>query len=100
MADINAVRARAGLTGDAQMTSANMKTRGYDDVLDAVLDERRMELYYEGFRVLDLVRNKKNIDRRFPSRAECVVIPYDDLRIQYQIPIDETSITGIAKNER
>ena len=100
LADINAVRTRAGLTGDAQMTLTNMKARGYEDVLDAVLDERRMELYYEGFRVLDLVRNKKNIDRRFPSRAECEVISYDDPRIQYQIPIDESSITGIAKNER
>ena len=100
LADINAIRARAGLTGEAQMTSTNMKTRGYEDVLDAVLDERRMELYYEGFRVLDLVRNRKSIDRRFPSRAECEVIPYDDLRVQYQIPLDETSITGIAINER
>ena len=100
LADVNAVRTRAGLTGDAQMTAANMKARGYEDVVDAVLDERRMELYYEGFRVLDLVRNKKNIDRRFPSRAECEVISYDDLRIQYQIPIDEISVTGILKNER
>ena len=100
LADINAVRTRAGLTGEAQMTLTNMTARGYEDVLDAVLDERRMELYYEGFRVLDLVRNKRNIDRRFPSRAECEVISYDDPRIQYQIPIDETSITGIAKNER
>ena len=100
LADVNAIRARAGLTGDAQMTLTNMNSRGYATVLDAVLDERRMELYYEGFRVLDLVRNKKGIDRRFPSRAECEVISYDDPRIQYQIPIDETSITGIAKNVR
>ena len=100
LADVNAIRTRAGLTGDAHITLDNMKARGYDTVLDAVLDERRMELYYEGFRVLDLVRNKKNIDRRYPSRAECTVISYDDPRIQYQIPIDESSITGIPKNER
>ena len=100
LADINAIRTRAGLTGNALITKANMAARGYEDVIDAVLDERRMELYYEGFRVLDLVRNGKNIDRRFPSRAEAVEIPYDDTRIQYQIPIDESSITGIPKNER
>ena len=100
LADVNAVRSRAGLEGDALMTLTNMKARGYETALDAVLDERRMELYYEGFRVLDLVRNKKDIDRRFPSRAEATVISYDDPRIQYQIPIDESSITGIAKNER
>lgn len=100
LADINVVRTRAGLTGDAQMTAENMVRRGYPTVLDAVLDERRLELYYEGFRVLDLVRNKKDIDRRFPSRAECTVIPYNDPRIQYQIPIDETSVSGIPSNER
>ena len=100
LADINVVRTRAGLTGDAQMTAANMARRGYSDVLDAVLDERRLELYYEGFRVLDLVRNKRNIDRRFPSRAVCEVISYTDPRIQYMIPVDETSVSGIPNNER
>jgi hypothetical protein len=100
LADVNAIRTRAGLTGDAQMSSANLARRGYKSSLDAVLDERRLELYYEGFRVLDLVRNKRDIDRRFPSRAECVVIPYTNPRIQYQIPVDETSVSGIPINER
>ena len=100
LADINVVRTRAGLTGEAQMTSANMAGRGYPTALDAVLDERRLELYYEGYRVLDLVRNQRDIDRRFPSRAVCEVIPYTSPKIQYQIPIDETSVSGIPINER
>ena len=100
LADVNVMRTRAGLTGDAQMTSANMAGRGYNSVLDAVLDERRLEFYYEGFRVMDLMRNQKDIDRRFPSRATCEVIRYNDPRIQYQIPIDETSVSGIPINER
>ena len=100
LADINVIRARAGLTGDAQMTASNLSGRGYPTVLDAVLDERRLELYYEGFRVLDLVRNKRDIDRRFPSRAVCEVIPYTNPKIQYQIPVDETGVSGIAPNER
>ena len=100
LADINVVRTRAGLTGNAQMTAANMKGRGYPTVLDAVLDERRLELYYEGFRVMDLVRNQRDIDRRFPSRAVCEVIPYTNPKIQYQIPVDETSVSGIPINER
>ncbi|MBR5906486.1 MAG: RagB/SusD family nutrient uptake outer membrane protein [Bacteroidales bacterium] len=100
LADINVVRTRAGLTGDAQMTSANMARRGYPDVIDAVLDERRLELYYEGFRVMDLLRNKKDIDRRYPSRATCEVIPYTNPYIQYQIPVDETSVSGIPANDR
>ena len=82
------------------MTTANMARRGYPTSLDCVLDERRLELYYEGFRVLDLVRNQRNIDRRYPSRAVCEVISYTDPRIQYQIPIDETSVSGIPTNER
>ncbi|MBO4566918.1 MAG: RagB/SusD family nutrient uptake outer membrane protein [Bacteroidales bacterium] len=100
LADVNVIRTRAGLTGNAQMTAGNMAARGYATALDAVLDERRLELYYEGFRVLDLVRNQRNIDRRFPSRAVCEVIPYTDPRIQYQIPVDETSVSGIPINER
>lgn len=100
LADINVIRTRAGLTGNAQMTAANIAARGYATILDAVLDERRMEMYYEGFRLTDLVRNKKNIDRRYPSRAACEVISYDDPTIQYQIPIDETSVSGIAPNVR
>lgn len=100
LADINVVRTRAGLTGDAQMTSANLARRGYPDVLDAVLDERRLELYYEGFRIMDLLRNKRDIDRRYPSRATCEVIPYTNPYIQYQIPVDETSVSGIPANDR
>jgi hypothetical protein len=82
------------------MTAANMAGRGYPTVLDAVLDERRLELYYEGFRVLDLVRNQRNIDRRYPSRTVCEVVPYTSPLIQYQIPIDETSVSGIPINDR
>ena len=67
-------------------------------MLDAVLDERRLELYYEGFRITDLLRNEKDIDRRFPSRTVCEIIPYTSSKIQYQIPTSETSITGITGN--
>ena len=98
--DINVIRTRAGLSGDALMSSSNMKGRGYSSVLDAVLDERRLELYYEGFRITDLLRNQRDIDRRFPSRTVSEVIRYTDPRIQYQIPTSETSVSGIPANER
>ena len=100
LADINVIRTRAGLSGNALMTSANLQKRGYPTVLDAVLDERRLELYYEGFRITDLLRNQRDIDRRFPSRTVCEVIPYTDPRIQYQIPTSETSVSGIPNNPR
>jgi len=98
--DVNVIRTRAGLTGAAQMSAANMAKRGYNNLVDMVLDERRMEFYYEGFRVLDLLRNKKDIDRRFPSFAKCEVVPYTYPYIQYQIPLDETQVSGIAPNDR
>ena len=100
IADVNVMRTRAGLSGNALMTAANIAGRGYANPVDMVLDERRLEFFYEGFRTIDLIRNKKNIDRRFPSRTKTEVIPYDSPKIQYQIPLDETSVSGIPSNER
>ncbi len=100
LADINVIRTRAGLEGDALMTTGNLARRGYPDVLDAVLDERRLELFYEGFRITDLLRNERDIDRRFPSRTVCEIIPYTSPKIQYQIPTSETSISNITPNDR
>ena len=100
IADVNVMRTRAGLSGTALMTEANMAGRGYADPVDMVLDERRLEFFYEGFRTIDLVRNKKDIDRRFPSRTKTEVIPYNSPKVQYQIPLDETSVSGIPTNER
>ena len=95
--DVNVIRTRAGIPA---MSAANMGGRGYDNLVDMVLDERRMELFYEGFRAIDLIRNKKDIDRRFPSKTKCEVIPYTSPKIQYQIPIDESSVSGIPTNDR
>lgn len=100
IADVNVIRTRAGLSGTALMTEANMAGRGYADPVDMVLDERRLEFFYEGFRTIDLVRNKKDIDRRFPSRTKTEVIPYNSPKVQYQIPLDETSVSGIPTNDR
>lgn len=100
LADVNIIRRRAGLSGDAMMTTGNMAARGYANAVDAVLDERRLEFYYEGFRVIDLIRNGKDIDRRYPSRTLTEVIPHTSPKIQYQIPIDETSVSGIPTNNR
>ncbi len=100
LADVNAIRTRAGLTGTAQMSAANLAGRGYPTALEAVLDERRMEFYYEGLRLHDLLRNKIDIDRNYPSFAKAEVIPYTYPYIQYQIPMDETNVSGIPANER
>ncbi|MDE6870921.1 MAG: RagB/SusD family nutrient uptake outer membrane protein [Bacteroidales bacterium] len=100
LADVNVIRARAGLTGDAEMTESNMAARGYGDVLDVVLDERRMELCFEGHRPFDQARNKKDIDRRYGGMQPWEVVKYDDIRLPYLIPFGEISVSGIPQNPR
>ena len=99
LADVNVIRHRAGLTGAADMTTANMAERGYASVLDVVLDERRMELCIEGFRTLDLQRNKKQIDRRYAGMQPNEVYEYNDPRLIYKIPQVEINASGISQNE-
>jgi hypothetical protein len=90
--DVNLIRGRAGLTGDALFTSGNM--HGYTSVLDVVLDERRMELFTEGQRAFDVFRNNRTLNRSYPGvhLAEGVttqLIEPTDPRIIYFIPADE-----------
>ena len=101
--DVNVIRARAGLTGDAQMSDGNRAARGYagdEGLLDLVLDERRMELCFEGFRPFDLTRNKKDIDRRYGGYNPYELISYDDKRIPYLIPNEEVTVSHITQNPR
>ena len=98
--DVNAIRTRAGLTGEAQMSEANYQARGYNNIVDLVLDERRMELCFEGLRPMDLIRNKKDIDRRYGGYHPYEVVKYDDKRIPYLIPNEEISVTHIQQNPR
>ena len=98
--DVNVIRTRAGLTGDAQMSLTNYAARGYANVLDVVLDERRMELCFEGHRAFDVFRNKKKMDRRFAGVQPWEVVDWTDNRIPYQIPSDEIITSGIDQNPR
>lgn len=101
LADVNAIRSRAGLSGDQLMTQSNMAQRGYPTVLDVVLDERRLELAYEGFRWKDLYRNNKSMDRRYGGTHPWEVIEPNDPRIPHQISGDEMLINpGVLPNAR
>ena len=99
LADVNVIRRRAGLSGDALMTSANMTGRGYSSALDVVLDERRLELAFEGFRTLDVYRNKRSLDRRYAGIHTWEEIDCHNPKILYPIPYDEISVSGIQQNE-
>lgn len=60
---VNLIRERAGLSSD-QLFSVN-DLKGYETILDVVLDERRLELAWEGHRSFDLYRNNRPMDRSF-----------------------------------
>lgn len=99
--DVNTIRHRAGLTGSTDdMSTTNIAERGYASVLDVVLDERRMELCFEGFRTLDLQRNKKQLDRRYAGMQPNEVYEYNDPRIIYMIPQVEIDASGLKQNVR
>lgn len=97
--DVNVIRNRAGLTDDAEMTLENYSDRGYANVLEVVLDERRLELCFEGFRAQDIYRNGLSLDRRFAGVQTWEVVEPTDNRIPFRIPFDEVSVSGIEQNQ-
>ncbi|HLO59668.1 MAG TPA: RagB/SusD family nutrient uptake outer membrane protein [Bacteroidales bacterium] len=93
--DVNTIRERAGLSGEELVTLSNLTaTHGYTDALDAVLTERRIELAFEGQRRDDLLRNKIDLDRSYPSaqnvNGEPEIYPYNGPRQIFYIPLAET----------
>ena len=100
LVDVNTIRLRAGLPETAKMTVDNYEERGYDSILDVVLDERRMELCFEGHRAFDVYRNKKKLDRRFVGFHSFEEIDYTDKRIALLIPADEINTSHIDQNPR
>ncbi len=64
--DVNIIRQRAGLSGGDLHTIANVAAAG-KTVLDVVLEERWLELAFEGHRVYDLFRNNRPMVRNYPG---------------------------------
>ena len=95
-ADVNAIRTRAGIPAEGMFATGKM--HGYTSAIDVVLDERRLELAFEGHRLFDLIRNKKDVDRRFAGAHRWEVVPYDYNRFQYPIPNNEWTVSRIEQN--
>jgi tetratricopeptide (TPR) repeat protein len=93
--DINVIRSRAGLSGDALYSLGNLQ--GTTTVLEAVLQERRLELAYEGHRTMDVFRNKLSMDRNFPGVQPQEVVNWDHPRNIYFIPQDELLANKTAR---
>lgn len=83
--------------------------------LDVVLQERRLELAFEGHRTFDVYRNKRNLDRTYwgyhlpglkesdinlaqqPGNYPNLVVNWDNPRIIYYLPIDEILTNKLAQ---
>lgn len=93
---VNVIRTRAGIPAEGLFAAGNM--HGYASVLDVVLDERRLELAFEGHRPIDVYRHKQDMDRRYPGAQPWAVVSCNEPHIQYPIPFTEWSVSGIAQN--
>lgn len=96
--DVNVIRKRAGIPEWKNLADA--QSHEYKTALEVVLDERRMELCFEGHRAYDVYRNRLSMDRRFAGVQPWEVVDCNDLRIPYQIPDDEILVSGIEQNPR
>ena len=91
--NVNIIRERAGLFGDQLFTLGDLK--GYESVLDIVLDEKRMEFFREEHRAYDVFRNKKTMDRSYKAWqgwSGPSYIPYTSNRIYHFIPEEEITV--------
>ena len=93
--DVNVIRTRAGIP-----TFAVGNLLGYQNVIDIVMDERRMELAWEGHRHFDMCRTKQQMDRRFAgAQPYKIVDTTTEPHIIYPIPNNEWTVSGIQQNE-
>lgn len=92
--DVNIIRKRAGLKGTELYTVGDLKGRG--SILNVVLEERRLELSFEGQRAGDLFRNNRPMVRAYPGfhsldRYNQTISPSDP-RVIFLIPDREIQI--------
>ncbi|WP_345026312.1 RagB/SusD family nutrient uptake outer membrane protein [Ravibacter arvi] len=97
LADVNLLRQRAGLSGNALHTTAGLAAAG-KSVLDAVLDERYLELAFEGHRAYDLFRNNRAMERNYPGTHSLNNTPTTNVT-QKVLPTDPRVIFFIPQAE-
>jgi hypothetical protein len=86
ISDVNRIRKRAGIRDSAMYNASKMNPK---EVLNAVLRERRLEFYEEGFRAYDIYRNNRPLKRDYPSVvAGHLTIKSNSFKIIYPIPQD------------
>lgn len=109
--DVNTIRRRAGLSGNALYTQSDLS--GSLSALDVVLRERRLEFAFEGHRAIDLWRNDRPVVRSYPgihtqtniapgldtsTDPATQTIPPDHPRVVHFIPEREIELTDMQQN--
>lgn len=97
LADINVLRARAGLKGAELISSQSLQESG-QSLLDAVLEERFLELAFEGHRAYDLYRNNKAMERNYPGTHSLSNTPTTNV-LQKILPTDNRVVFYIPQAE-
>lgn len=86
--DVNRIRIRAGLSGEALYSINNLKGRA--SVFAVTLEERRLELAFEVQRRWDVFRNGQTLNRNYPGTHEngnaLITIPASHPRVVFYIP--------------
>ena len=100
ISDVNRIRERAGLSGSQLYSTGNLQ--GHDTVLDVVLEERRLELAFEGHRKFDVFRNNREMHRDYPGThlntgPSAKTIQPDDPRVVFYIPENEIQLNPNLK---
>lgn len=108
--DVDMIRKNRGL----EAALYNQTVPGSTTALNLVLDERRMEMSFEGHRAYDVFRNKRQMNKTYwgyhlnglketdidlsksPSGYPNMVVDYTNPRIIYFIPVDETLSNPLA----
>ncbi|ALW85445.1 hypothetical protein AUC43_10265 [Hymenobacter sedentarius] len=62
-------------------------------LIDAILEERRLELAFEGFRLYDLLRYKRDI----PAHGTVPLVKYNDPRVIFPIPDRDVQLNPLLK---
>ena len=74
--DVNMLRTRAGIPNAGLWTTSNLNGLS---VLDVVMQERQLELAWEGHRKFDVYRNGLTMDRRYPGTHLSGTEPYYEI---------------------
>jgi hypothetical protein len=109
--DVDEIRKNRGL----QASLYNRTLPAGKTALDVVLKERRIELAFEGHRVYDVYRNKRNLNRTYwgyhlrglketdinlavpPAGYNNMITNWNSNRIIYYIPVDEVQSNKLCK---